>query len=164
MMYSSKEDQLTLREMTREEFEAYSVSSFEDFLISRSLRSQESIAEVKRRVGEAPPDRTQNDLWYCFVLNSEYVIGYVWVQILIDPYSAFVFDFKLDVSYRGKGLGRRAMNLVLDLLKQITVACVKLCAFEDNLVARRLYHSMGFKDVNYRAKSQQFEMSLFLDS
>ena len=49
--------------------------------------------------------------------------------------------------YRGRGIGKRMMSEVERILKEKGAEYVYLEVEEDNLVARRLYESLGYKEA-----------------
>ena len=70
---------------------------------------------------------------------------------------------------RGKGLGRQILQKTLEHAKSIGVEKVELTVYPNNLPAKRLYESCGFKETgkikHYRKWNGQYfdviEMELF---
>jgi ribosomal protein S18 acetylase RimI-like enzyme len=77
-------------------------------------------------------------------------IGILWVQV--KDQKAFIFDFMIDESFRGKGYGKQALIALDEKLKSMNVESVGLHVFGDNVIAYELYKKMGFQitDVNMR--------------
>ena len=75
--------------------------------------------------------------------------------------SYFIWRFMIDKRYQGRGYGREAMRLILDFIK--TGPCRKaeyawICYDTANTVARRLYTSLGFKEVTEAYNSKDDEI------
>src|SRR5688572_32069770 len=68
-------------------------------------------------------------------------IGILWVQV--KDQKAFIFDFMIDESFRGKGYGKQALITLDEKLKSMNVEAVGLHVFEDNVIAYELYKKMG---------------------
>ena len=60
---------------------------------------------------------------------------------------AFVYDVFLDERVRGRGLGRRAMELLEDEARRRGHARIRLNVFGGNEVARSLYRSLGYNEI-----------------
>ena len=57
----------------------------------------------------------------------------------------WLYDIMIEPEHRGKGLGRRAMELLESEAKERGVAAIGLHVFGHNEVARSLYESLGFR-------------------
>ena len=60
-----------------------------------------------------------------------------------SPSLAYISGLVIIPSSQGKGMGRKAMELILEKLQ--TVKKIELVTHPDNLKARKLYESLGFK-------------------
>lgn len=61
----------------------------------------------------------------------------------------FLSSFTIWEPYKGKGLGRKYLNLILDELKKFDeYPWIALTVTRDNDIAIKLYRSVGFRDVN----------------
>lgn len=69
-------------------------------------------------------------------------IGTLWIQIKENR--AFINDFVIDVSFRGRGFGKEALTAMDEKLKSMNVDSVALHVFGDNTAAQALYRKMGF--------------------
>lgn len=69
-------------------------------------------------------------------------IGTLWIQI--KEHRAFINDFVIDVSFRGRGFGKEALTAMDEKLKSMNVDSVALHVFGDNTAAQALYRKMGF--------------------
>jgi ribosomal protein S18 acetylase RimI-like enzyme len=62
----------------------------------------------------------------------------------------FIFSFYIDRDYRKKGIGRKLLGKVIDILKDEGFAEVELTVDPDNESAVVLYKNFGFKKVALR--------------
>lgn len=74
-------------------------------------------------------------------------IGMVWFELRERDgrKSAFIYDFHIDASQRGKGYGKETLARVDDLLRSMGARWVSLNVFGHNRRARALYEKHGFK-------------------
>lgn len=70
-------------------------------------------------------------------------LGMFWVHV--DHQRAFIYDFKIDETLRGKGYGKQAMLALDEKLKSMDVESVGLHVFGDNLIAQELYKKVGYQ-------------------
>jgi ribosomal protein S18 acetylase RimI-like enzyme len=63
---------------------------------------------------------------------------------MINIHDIFVFK-----EYRGKGVGRKLMNAIIDEAKRRQCSLVTLEVRKDNLKAQNLYHSLGFEEAEH---------------
>jgi ribosomal protein S18 acetylase RimI-like enzyme len=57
-------------------------------------------------------------------------------------------EIYLDENYRGKGLGRKALELLEEECRKIQVGILYLEASHDNVEAQKLYRKLGYTDQN----------------
>ena len=69
--------------------------------------------------------------------------GVLWVQV--KEGKAFIYDFIIDETFRGKGFGKQALTAMDEKLKSMNIESVGLHVFGDNVTAQALYKKMGFK-------------------
>ena len=65
---------------------------------------------------------------------------------------AFIYDFIIDESFRGKGYGKQALVALDEKLKSIEVQSVGLHVFGDNITAQELYKKMGYQITGIHMK------------
>ena len=53
----------------------------------------------------------------------------------------------LDCNYQGKGLGKKILGLIIDLVKELGYDAIKLDCYTNNPAAQRLYQSFNFNKV-----------------
>jgi ribosomal protein S18 acetylase RimI-like enzyme len=77
-------------------------------------------------------------------------IGVLWVQV--KDRQAFIFDFIIDESFRGRGFGKQALAAMDEQLRSMNVESVALHVFGDNITAQELYKKMGFEVTGMHMK------------
>jgi ribosomal protein S18 acetylase RimI-like enzyme len=75
-------------------------------------------------------------------------VGHLWVgeRDLQERRVLWIWDVFVDEAYRGRGLGRSAMELAEDEARRRGLARVELNVFGGNEVARNLYRSLGYRE------------------
>ena len=92
--------------------------------------------------------RTDNQhLFSIYAPGRSLPIGMVWFEIRERDgrKSAFIYDFRIDESQRGKGYGKETLARVDEQLKSMGARSVSLNVFGHNHRARALYEKHGFK-------------------
>ena len=65
---------------------------------------------------------------------------------------AFIYDFVVEESFRGRGFGKQALTAMEEKLKAMKVESVGLHVFGDNVGAQELYKKMGFRITGIQMK------------
>lgn len=79
-------------------------------------------------------------------LNEEPVGFFMWVQESKDKVS--IWRFMIDIKNQQKGIGRKALSLALDEIKQVPdLKQIEICYNPNNPVAKEFYSSFGFAEV-----------------
>ena len=71
-------------------------------------------------------------------------VGYIVIDSKLGE--LYLSSFTIWGPYKGKGLGRKYLNLILDELKKFDYPWIGLSVKRDNDIAIKLYRSLGFKD------------------
>lgn len=148
-----------LYEMTENEFSTYSKFSYENYIKDYASHANISIENAIKKTGYGDIKRTKNDLWY-LAKDDEVIIGYFWIQIYPDKKDSFGYDIYLDKAHRGKGHGRKIMELGKELLSMRGISKLRISVFKDNLIAKSLYDSLGFYIVETNEYAQTFRMQV----
>ncbi len=92
------------------------------------------------------PDGLASKNQYLFTIidqDSSSKVGIVWVSI--EGNRAFIYDFEINETLRGKGYGKQALVALDEKLGSMNVKFIGLHVFEGNVAARELYKKMGFE-------------------
>lgn len=76
------------------------------------------------------------------------VIGFV-VVVLTPEGEGRVFALAVDSRYRAGGVGRTLLKAAFAVLRKIRIGYVRLETRVSNVVAQRLYKSMGFVEIGF---------------
>jgi len=76
----------------------------------------------------------------------------LWVQV--KDQKAFIYDFIIEESFRGKGYGKQALVALDEKLKSMDVQSVGLHVFGDNVTAQELYRKMGYQITGIHMKKK----------
>jgi ribosomal protein S18 acetylase RimI-like enzyme len=151
---------ISLTRMNSDEFKEYSNFSFENYIIETSKSSGIDIQTLKPKVGGPPKEVRDNDLWLLIKEQNEN-IGFLWIEIKEDG-EAFGWDIFLNESHRSKGIGRHVMLEAGKILNKYNVDRIRFCVIESNTVARALYSSLGFKEINFNETHRRYTLELSL--
>lgn len=146
----------TLTPMTETELHDWFVSSkaeyLDDLLRAGESRDQAQVSvdqSFERYFPAGVP--TDNHLVFT-VLTSGIPAGYLW----IGPHTAeqssawWVWDIAINADHRGQGLGRAAMLLAEDAVRERGGTTLGLNVFGFNAPARGLYESLGYEITSMR--------------
>lgn len=86
---------------------------------------------------------TKNHEFYNVIENRK-VVGYVWLKVVEENKSAFLYEIYLKEDFRSKGIGKKVMNELESLLSNREIAFFKLHVFGSNEHAINLYNNLGF--------------------
>jgi len=114
------------------------------------------VAAIERAVFSDP--WSANDFTECLAAGAPFLVAVVGRAIAGYAVAHFAADegeiLNLGVApaHRGKGVGRALVRGMLAALRERGVQTVYLEVRESNAVARRLYESLGFREVARRAR------------
>ena len=145
---------IALRPMSSAEFKRYLKPAIRGYaqaharagtwLPKQALRkATEAYAELLPK-GLASPG---HHLYTISLAASGKPIGIAWFELKQrnGKRKAFIFDFAIDKSQRGKGYGAEAMSAIEQQARVLGAVVVGLHVFGDNLAARGLYEKRGFR-------------------
>jgi diamine N-acetyltransferase len=98
------------------------------------------------------------------IYTDDTLIGYTMYGIEPKTQECWIVRLMTDKDHQGKGYGRQAMALIIDLIRQ-TYNCKEIfISFEPhNSVAKKLYESIGFQDTG-RIEDEELVFRLPLES
>jgi ribosomal protein S18 acetylase RimI-like enzyme len=146
-----------LIQMNQAQFMEYSQFSYRNYIDECMLYSNQGREELEEKLGNGVIKRTQNDLWY-LVKANEVIIGYIWIQITPEKNDAFYYDVYLNSDARGKGHGRKLMESTQEILVKRGIKVLRLSVFQSNIVARKLYESLGYYIVKENHEGGTYRM------
>ena len=77
-------------------------------------------------------------------------VGVLWFARRSTPAGdiAYLFDIQVEEAMRGRGFGRRLMELLEDRAAALDLRRIELNVFGHNEVARRLYEELGYVEMS----------------
>ncbi|MFH1714721.1 MAG: ribosomal protein S18-alanine N-acetyltransferase [Elusimicrobiota bacterium] len=82
--------------------------------------------------------------------DEEIIVGYAGCRYFES--CAEILNLAVDAQYRLKGIGKKILSRILDILNEKGVKNVFLEVRESNTAAKKLYGDMGFSIINVRKK------------
>lgn len=152
---------IQLRKPNEQEFLEVAQFSFANFIAETAKSSGENPEQLKNKVGKAPSKISEYDIW-SIVEENKTQIGFIWIQLNKEKTAAFIYDIYIEQKYRSQGIGRHVMIECQKTLKNLGIKKIELCVFEHNTIARKLYDSLGFKEVKFDKNRKQYNLSLDL--
>jgi GNAT superfamily N-acetyltransferase len=95
------------------------------------------------------PQRSDDQALFVIEDQAGGVVGRAWLADRegAEGTHAFVYDVFLEERLRGRGLGRRAMQLLEEEARRRGHTRIRLNVFGGNEVARSLYRSLGYAEL-----------------
>lgn len=82
------------------------------------------------------------------VYNDDIPVGFIMYCMDVTDNEYWIYRLMVDKNHQGKGYGRRAMELIIDKIKEDKDHNILFISFEpENLAAKKLYESMGFVEA-----------------
>lgn len=134
-----------------QEFEAASVAAYAERMVKTGSWTQKgSLAAAQVIFRELLPDGAASSDNYLFtVRDGELNVAFLWFAVLGEPgkSKAHIYNIVVNEKLRGQGYGRAAMLACIEESRELGAVSVRLRVFGDNHVARSLYTSLGFEEV-----------------
>jgi GNAT superfamily N-acetyltransferase len=122
-----------------------------DHVRAGGIPAEGAEAWAARQHGELLPDGVATPDHHLLVAESDgRRVGMLWIHLQRNEtgdsgnVTAFVYDVEVDESERGCGHGRAIMRASEDLARDLGALALRLHVFGANIVARRLYESLGY--------------------
>ena len=125
----------------------------EDHVRNGNWSAEEALERSKKEFEQLLPEGVNSQDQFLFSIVDETddnKTGLLWVQV--KDQKAFIYDFIIDESSRGKGYGKQALVALDEKLKSIEVQSVGLHVFGDNITAQELYKKMGYQITGIHMK------------
>ena len=118
----------------------------EEHVRNGNWKKEEALEQSRKEHQQLLPDGLQSRNQYLFSIMDDAKnkkLGLIWVNI--ENSQAFIYDFRIDDEYQGKGYGKQALTALDEKLQSMNVQSVSLHVFGDNITAQELYKKMGFE-------------------
>jgi len=86
------------------------------------------------------------DSFYVATVNNK-VIGFIVGLVTVEKVGR-IFSLAVLKNYRSNGIGKALLKKIIDVLEKKGVKKIRLEVREDNEIAKNLYKSMNFKEVD----------------
>lgn len=148
---SMTSDAIEFLEMNEDEFSSYKGPQLEKYAQDIAKTFKRPIEEVRNEAQEQVNRLLKNGLstpghflYNVIEKKSGTIVGHVWFNLEKEKKRAFLYDILIQESYRGKGYGRKTMQLLEAKLRDMGVSQLGLHVFANNEVAINLYKTQGF--------------------
>lgn len=125
----------------------------EEHVRNGNWKKEEALEQSRKEHQQLLPDGLQSKNQYLFSIMDDEMnkkLGVLWVNI--ENNQAFIYDFRIDEEYRGKGYGKQALAAMDEKLTAMNVKSVGLHVLGDNIGAQELYKKMGFEITGIHMK------------
>ena len=145
---------INLHKMTEAEFSEYKPFLIEEYAqnIANNYRIplEEARASSSKQIDDALKDglATPNQFLYEIGLGegtTEERIGYLWIEVDEIKRRCYLGDIYLHEAFRGKGWGKKILELLEVLMIERNIQRISLHVFGKNTVARKLYEKQGYE-------------------
>lgn len=131
-------------------------TEYEADLVATGISKEDARRQASQSIDAAFPDDkpTLDNAVFDIVDDHGANIGYLWVgrDHSEDPSSWWVWDIVVDASARGKGIGRKAMQLAEEYARSQGATTLGLSVFGFNTAARGLYESLGYETTSVKMR------------
>jgi len=142
-----------IRQLREEEYDAFvarGMAFYVDDMVRAGIDRAVAQAKADTDMPQLLPDGLATPNHYMYAIEDDgRFAGYLW---LCDRdgelgHSLFVYAVEVDEEFRGRGLGRMAMEFAEHEAQRLGIAKVALNVFGGNEVARGLYLSLGYTET-----------------
>lgn len=147
--------------ITQADFDAFLERDIVDYAADKvrsgNWSQEEALERSRQEHMQLLPDgpRTKDQfIFSIFLPETGHNIGILWVNIKMDAprREAFIYDFFIEESHRGKGYGKQALRALDAKLKEMHVESVALHVFGFNTNAIELYKQAGYEITNIQMR------------
>jgi ribosomal protein S18 acetylase RimI-like enzyme len=139
--------------MTEAEFAAYLAHAVHDYaddhVRAGDVLPEEALPRAQKDYEELLPEglRSKNQFLFTLTHDEFGAIGMVWFELRERraAKSAYLYDINIRRDLRGRGYGRKAIELLEARLRELGVRTIGLNVFGFNHAARALYEKMGYQ-------------------
>jgi len=142
---------IEFRKLSREEFSSFRKVMLEDYAqdIARNFNRpiDEVRVEAKKQVKQILNRGLSTKghfLYNVLKRKTGEAVGFVWFKVDEAKKSAFLYDILIHETYRGKGYGKKTLELLETKLRRMGMTQLGLHVFGHNQIAIKLYKTQGF--------------------
>ncbi len=143
---------MKLTPMTETEYNIWAPRSRRDYAADKmkanSLTQQEADKIAADDFARLLPEGLNSKDNYLFGVKDETLqnVGFIWfrVQGALDNRKAFICDIIIEKQFRGRGYGKKTMQLIEHEVQKLGLSRIGLHVFGFNKVAIGLYESLGY--------------------
>ncbi|MCM3005032.1 GNAT family N-acetyltransferase [Priestia koreensis] len=95
------------------------------------------------------------------IYRDEEMIGFTMYGIDEEDGNYWIYRFMIDQRFQGKGLGKKAMLLVIEDIEKwnsTNIPCIMIDYHRDNIGAKKMYRKVGFVETERGPGGEQFAM------
>ena len=113
------------------------------------LSADDSLVRAKQEIAEDLPDgvNTPGQVLLCLITqldNTIMHVGYLWYKPDTAMRTVFIYDFHIFNSCQGQGLGKQALRVFEQEMRDKDFEQIRLRVAGDNERARHVYEAIGF--------------------
>ena len=146
---------LELKPMNQDQYNnyiTYSKNNYaQEIIKSRGIGIEEATQITNKEFDALLSDglKSKNQYLYTIENNENENIGIMWFssQSNHGDNELYLFDVEVNKEYRGKGYGRKSMDLLESKVKEFNMHTISLHVFLHNKIAYSLYNKIGYKEV-----------------
>lgn len=147
---------MQLEPMTSDEFEVWAPKSRNQYAIDKvranGFTQKEAEALAMESFTRILPDGYNSKDNFLFTVKSSEseLLGYLWYCLrgADNNRKAWLCDILVEEKHRGKGVGRKTMELLEEDVRSKGICHIGLHVFAFNSVARSLYESLGYQTTD----------------
>jgi GNAT superfamily N-acetyltransferase len=143
---------VALRPLTAEEFQRYLKPAIASYARMHQragkLPAKMALARARKDYRELLPKGVKSPHHHLYaIVHKGAAIGMTWFELRRKQgrRKAFIFDFQLKPSQRGKGFGRKSLRALEREARRLGAEEIGLHVFGQNLRARALYETSGYR-------------------
>ena len=147
---------IEFRQMSQEEYFKYSVPQLESYAqdIARNFKRpiDEVRIEAKEQVNRVLKEGLSTQGHFLFNVierKTGETVGHIWYNVERDKRHAFLYDILIHKLYRGKGYGRKTLQLLEAKLRDMGITQLGLHVFADNQGAINLYKKQDYYTASF---------------
>ncbi len=147
---------IEFRKMSQDEYSKYSEPQLESYAQDIARNFKRPIDEVridaKEQVNRTLKDGLSTQGHFLFNViekKTGETIGRIWYNVEKDKKRAFLYDILIHKAYRGKGYGRKTLQLLEAKLRDMGIKQLGLHVFGDNQVAINLYKTQDYYTASF---------------